>query len=204
MSGVFFSQHERVEDAMSEQERKIVLTSEMMRRALVRIAHEIVEENRGTGDLLILGIRTKGVHLAQRIAQNIARFEGVEVPFGILDITLYRDDLQHKTSPPVIGKTILPFDVTGKVVVLVDDVLFTGRTIRAALDEIIDFGRPARILLAALIDRGHRELPIRPDFVGKNIPTSRNEDVIVHVAEVDDADQVEVIPADSRGGNDEA
>ncbi len=189
---------------MSEQGTKIVLTSEMMRRALVRIAHEIVEENRGTADLLILGIRTKGVHLAERIAQNIETFEGVEVPFGILDITLYRDDLQNKTSPPVIGKTILPFDVTGKVVVLVDDVLFTGRTIRAALDEIIDFGRPARILLAALIDRGHRELPIRPDFVGKNIPTARNEDVIVHVTEIDGVDQVEVIPAEKGGGGDEA
>jgi pyrimidine operon attenuation protein/uracil phosphoribosyltransferase len=191
-------------DVMSAKGRKVVLTSEMMRRALIRIAHEIVEENRGTKDIVILGIRTKGVHLAKRIAGHIKTFEGVEIPFGILDITLYRDDLQNTTVQPVIGKTELPFDVTGKVVVLVDDVLYTGRTIRAGLDEIIDFGRPGRILLAALIDRGHRELPIRPDFVGKNIPTSRDDDVNVKVVEVEGVDEVEVVPFVKEDSSDEA
>ena len=123
--------------------------------------------------------------------------------FAILDRTRYSDNLQNTTVQPVIGKTVLPFDVTSKVVVLVDDVLYTGRTIRAALDEVIDFGRPSRILLAALIDRGHRELPIRPDFVGKNIPTSRDDEVIVKVTEVEGADEVEVIPGTGQGGGDE-
>ncbi|MFQ6103687.1 MAG: bifunctional pyr operon transcriptional regulator/uracil phosphoribosyltransferase PyrR [Candidatus Glassbacteria bacterium] len=184
--------------------RTIILTSEMMRRALIRISHEIIEETGGTKDIVILGIRTKGVHLARRIAEYIKTFEGTEIPFGILDITLYRDDLHNTTVQPVIGKTELPFDVTGKVVVLVDDVLYTGRTIRAGLDEIIDFGRPSRILLAALIDRGHRELPIRADFVGKNIPTSRDDDVIVKVAEVEGVDEVEVVPCTEQDGEDEA
>jgi len=188
----------------SASRRTVVLSDEMMRRALIRIAHEIVEENRGTKDIVILGIRTKGVHLARRIAEHIKTFEGVEVPFGILDITLYRDDLQNTTVMPMLGKTELPFDVTGKVVVIVDDVLFTGRTIRAALDEIIDFGRPSRVLLAALIDRGHRELPIRPDFVGKNIPTSRDDQVIVKVVEVEGVDEVEVAPFANEDGSDEA
>jgi len=184
--------------------KSVVLSGEMMRRALIRIAHEIVEENRGTKDLVILGIRTKGVHLARRIAEYIESSEGVKVPFGILDITLYRDDLQNTTVQPGIGRTELPFDVTGKIVVIVDDVLYTGRTIRAALDEIIDFGRPSRILLAALIDRGHRELPIRPDFVGKNIPTSRDEDVVVKVKEVEGVDEVVIVPLEKRGSEDEA
>ncbi len=189
---------------MIEKGKTVVLTSEMMRRSLIRIAHEIVEENRGTKDIVILGIRRKGVHLARRIAGHINAFEGVEVPVGILDITLYRDDLHNTTVQPVIGRTELPFDVTGKVVVLVDDVLFTGRTTRAALDEIIDFGRPSRVLLAALIDRGHRELPIRPDFVGKNIPTSRDDDVNVKVDEVEGVDEVEVVPSVDEGVGDEA
>ena len=189
---------------MVAKKKTVVLNSEMMRRALIRMAHEIVEENRGTENLVILGIRTKGVHLARRVAGHIEAFEGVKIPFGILDITLYRDDLQHTTVQPVIGRTELPFDITGKVVVLVDDVLYTGRTVRAALDEIIDFGRPARILLAALIDRGHRELPIRPDFVGKNIPTSRSEDVIVRVVEVEGTDEVLVQPLSKKGGGHEA
>jgi pyrimidine operon attenuation protein/uracil phosphoribosyltransferase len=184
--------------------KTVVLNSEMMRRALIRMAHEIVEENRGTENLVILGVRRKGVHLAKRIAEHIEAFEGAKVPLGILDITLYRDDLQNTTVQPVIGKTELPFDITGKVVVLVDDVLYTGRTTRAALDEIIDFGRPARILLAALIDRGHRELPIRPDFVGKNIPTSRSDDVVVRVEEVEGTDEVVVIPPGRKGGGHEA
>lgn len=179
-----------VEGSQGPLTHTVIMDEEMIRRALVRIAHEIVEENRGTDNLVIVGIRTRGVPLARRLIDIIRSFEGKEVPMGIVDITLYRDDIHHTTPRPIVGETDLTIDITGKIVVLVDDVLFTGRTVRAAMDELIDFGRPSRILLAVLVDRGHRELPIRADFVGKNIPTSRDETVIVRVKEKDGLDEV--------------
>ena len=163
-----------------------------IRRALVRIAHEIVEKNKGLDDVGLVGIRRRGVPLANRLAQILKDSENVEVPVGELDITLYRDDLTLKFEQPRVGRTYLPFDVTGKKVVLVDDVLFTGRTVRAALDAIIDHGRPQSIQLAVLIDRGHREIPIRADYVGKNVPTSRKEVIHVRLSEIDGVDQVAI------------
>lgn len=154
-------------------------------RVLTRISHEILEKNKGTKDLLLVGIRTRGVPLAQRIAAKIREIEKVEVPIGSLDITLHRDDLHNLGDKPVVYETSLPVGVQDKVVVLVDDVLYTGRTVRAALDALVDYGRPKRIQLAVLIDRGHRELPIRADFVGKNVPTARREVVKVQLVEVD-------------------
>jgi pyrimidine operon attenuation protein/uracil phosphoribosyltransferase len=161
-----------------------------MRRALTRIAHEILEKNKGTKDLLLVGIRTRGVPLARRLAAKIEEIEGVQVPIGSLDITLHRDDLEIDDSTPVVSETYLPVEVQDKIIVLVDDVLFTGRTVRAALDALVDYGRPRRIQLAVLVDRGHRELPIRSDYVGKNVPTSRREVISVQVEEVDGDDQV--------------
>lgn len=161
-----------------------------MRRALTRIAHEILEKNKGTKDLVLVGIRTRGVPLAQRLAAKIQEIEGVRVPVGSLDITLYRDDLESLAPNPVVHETSLPASIQDKIVVLVDDVLYTGRTVRAALDALVDFGRPRRIQLAVLVDRGHRELPIRADFVGKNVPTSRREVIAVQVEEVDGEDRV--------------
>ncbi len=152
-------------------------------RALSRIAHEIVERNKGTDRLVLVGIRTCGVHLANRIAARITEIEKSEVPVGILDITLYRDDLLKRKDTPTVRKTEIPFELSGKVVVLIDDVLYTGRTIRAAMDELMDFGRPDMIKLAVLIDRGHRELPIRADYVGKNVPTSNTAKVKVLLSE---------------------
>lgn len=158
-------------------------------RATRRIAHEIVERNRGIGDVVLVGILTRGVPLAQRIQSELAAIEGVEVAVGCLDIGLYRDDLFSRPAP-VIGKTEMPGPIDGRTVVLVDDVLYTGRTIRAALDALSDLGRPARIQLAVLVDRGHRELPIRADYVGKNLPTAEKERVTVHLADVDDDEGV--------------
>ena len=160
-----------------------------VRRALSRIAHEIVEKNRGTEDLVLVGIRTRGAPLADRIASTIASFEGVDLPSGALDVTLYRDDVALK-DPRALELTTVPTDLDGRVVVLVDDVLYTGRTIRAAFDALLDLGRPRAIRLAVLVDRGHRELPIRADFVGKNLPTSSDEVVKVHVEEIDGEDAV--------------
>ncbi|HDI51412.1 bifunctional pyr operon transcriptional regulator/uracil phosphoribosyltransferase PyrR [candidate division KSB1 bacterium] len=154
-----------------------------LQRTIARLAHEIVERNKGIEKLAIVGIRTRGVPLGQRIVRKIQEIEGKEVPFGILDVTLYRDDFKYKH--PVVRVTDIPFAIDDMNVVLVDDVLYTGRTVRAALDALIDFGRPASIQLAVIVDRGHRELPIRPDFVGKNIPTSVGEEVRVHVKEID-------------------
>jgi len=156
----------------------------------MRIAHEIVENNRGVGDLVLVGIRKRGVPLAERIAGLIQGFEGVDVPVGALDITLYRDDVQMIASNPVVGNTEIPVDINEKVVVLIDDVLSTGRTVRAALDELIDFGRPKVIRLAVLVDRGHREFPIRADSVGKNVPTSSYETVRVFLKETDGEENV--------------
>jgi pyrimidine operon attenuation protein/uracil phosphoribosyltransferase len=162
-----------------------IMDERAINRALVRIAHEIVEEMGGTEGLALIGIQRRGVQLAETIRDEIAKFEGVEVPLGAMDITLYRDDLEQVAEQPIVEETHLPFDVTGRVIVIVDDVLYTGRTIRAALDELTDFGRPRRILLAVLVDRGHREIPIRADFVGKNVPTSSTQQIKVKVPELD-------------------
>jgi len=161
-----------------------------MRRAVVRIAHEIVEQNQGCDGLILVGIHTRGVPLAWRISQSISEFENGPVEVGALDIGLYRDDLQKLGVRPRLQPSAIPSNVDARRVVIVDDVLYTGRTIRAALDAITDFGRPERIQLAVLIDRGHRELPIRPDYVGKNVPTSQRENVRVRLAEVDGRDEV--------------
>jgi pyrimidine operon attenuation protein/uracil phosphoribosyltransferase len=163
-----------------------------IRRALARVSHEILERNHGAKGLVVVGIYTRGVLLARRLANNFLQFEGAQVPVAELDISLYRDDLQHRVWP-VVKRTTVPVDIRGKRVILVDDVLFTGRTVRAALDALNDFGRPRRVQLAALLDRGHRELPIRADFVGKNIPTSRDEQVKVRLVEVDGVDEVAIL-----------
>lgn len=161
-------------------------------RALTRIAHEIIEKNKGVKDVVLIGIQRRGVPLANRLANNIKKYEGVEVPVGILDITLYRDDLSTLAEHPVINSTDIPFDINGKIVIMVDDVLYTGRTARAAMDALIDLGRPKAIQFAVLVDRGHRELPIRADYVGKNLPTSRSEVVNVQVMEVDKVNKVTI------------
>lgn len=167
---------------------KTLLDSADIERALKRIAHEIAERNRGTANLAIVGIRTRGVPLARRIAAHLEGIEGAKPLEGALDIALHRDDYHLRAAAPKTSQ--IPFDVSGKIVVLVDDVLFTGRTIRAALDALSDFGRPAGVQLAVLVDRGHRELPIRADYVGKNIPTEKAQTVRVHLNEIDDQDEV--------------
>jgi len=171
----------------------VILSAEEIRRTLSRIAHEIVEHNPTLAELVIVGMRTRGVPLAVRLAQRIAEFEGQPVPVGALDIGLYRDDISYLDLKPQLKPTEIPTDIAGKVVVLVDDVLFTGRSIRAALDALIDFGRPRHIQLAVLVDRGHRELPIRADYVGKNMPTARHQDIQVRLEETDGRDEVAVI-----------
>ena len=167
-----------------------IIDEDGVRRAITRIAHEIIEKNKGTANLLLVGIRRRGVPLAERIQKCIDEFEGIKVPLGILDITLYRDDLSMIDFKPVVHETAIPVNIEGKTVILVDDVLYTGRTIRAALEAVMDMGRPGRVQLAVLIDRGHRELPIRADFVGKNLPTSRREIVAVRLREIDDEENV--------------
>lgn len=167
-----------------------IMDADGIRRALIRIAHEITEKNKGVENVAIVGIRTRGVPLAARIAEEVKKIEGVAVPTGSLDITLYRDDLTSMGYNPVIHGTEIDFDITGKNIVLVDDVLYTGRTIRAALDALIDMGRPKSIQLAVLIDRGHRELPIRADYAGKNVPTSRKETIEVALEEEGRMDEV--------------
>lgn len=167
-----------------------LMDEKMIKRTLMRISHEILERNKGTDDLVIVGIRSRGAHLAQRIAEMIEEIDGRKVPVGILDITLYRDDLTMIAACPVVHSTKIDFDINDKMIVLVDDVLFTGRTIRCALDELIDLGRPKNIQLAVLVDRGHRELPIRADYVGKNVPTTRSESVEVRLKEVDRCDEI--------------
>jgi pyrimidine operon attenuation protein/uracil phosphoribosyltransferase len=168
----------------------VLMEKDQIRRAVKRIAHEIVERNQGVKDVIVVGIRRRGVPLAERIANYIYQIEEASVPTGILDITLYRDDFQKVSIHPQIGKTEIKVDITDKIIVLVDDVLYTGRTIRAALDELIDFGRPRRIQLAVLVDRGHREFPIKADYVGKNVPTNESELVEVHLDELDGVDEV--------------
>lgn len=169
-----------------------LMTSEEMSRALKRISHQILENNQGADNIVFLGIRRRGVPLAKVLAGNIRTIEGREVPVGDLDITLYRDDLSEICPDPVISGSDIPFDINGKDVILVDDVLYTGRTARAALDATSKYGRAATIQLAVLIDRGHRELPIRADYVGKNVPTSKSETVAVHVMEIDGEENVEL------------
>ena len=169
-----------------------MMDSDQVRRAITRLGHEIVERQGGTDGLVLIGIQRRGVVLAQRLADAVAASERVRLPVGALDISLYRDDLSELALYPIVRPTELPFDITDQVVVLIDDVLFTGRTVRAAMDALNDFGRPRAIRLAVLVDRGHRELPIRADHVGRNLPTARAERVNVHVRELDDIDEGEL------------
>ncbi|MEH7349888.1 bifunctional pyr operon transcriptional regulator/uracil phosphoribosyltransferase PyrR [Gottfriedia acidiceleris] len=175
-------------------EKAIILDELAIRRGLTRIAHEMLENNKGIENVVLVGIKTRGVYLAKRIADRIKQIEGKDVIMGDLDITLYRDDLSTKTEnkEPLVRGSNVPVDLTNKKVILVDDVLYTGRTVRAAMDAVMDLGRPAQIQLAVLVDRGHRELPVRADYVGKNIPTSSNEKVVVALKETDDHDKVSI------------
>jgi pyrimidine operon attenuation protein / uracil phosphoribosyltransferase len=170
----------------------VVMDADRMGRALTRIAHEIVERNRGLDRLALVGVRTRGVPIALRLAARLREISGHDVPVGALDITLYRDDLMHNPvgPQPLVRSTDIPFSIDNKMIVLVDDVLYTGRTVRAALDELIDFGRPRTIQLVVIVDRGHRELPIKADYVGKNLPTSHTESVSVRLTEIDGCDEV--------------
>lgn len=170
--------------------RKVVMDAEGIERSLTRVAYQILEKNKGVGNLVLVGIQKGGILLAERLGKKIARIEGVPIPVGKLDITLYRDDIMKSGKQHQIGKTDIPFSLNGKTVVLVDDVLFTGRTIRAAMDALMDFGRPTLIQLAVLIDRGHREIPIRADFVGKNLPSSLSEEVLVKISKRKTSDAV--------------
>jgi pyrimidine operon attenuation protein / uracil phosphoribosyltransferase len=173
----------------------VVMDADRISRALTRIAHEIVERNRGVGDVALIGVRSRGVPLARRLAHALKEITGDDVPTGALDITLYRDDLmRHQVGPqPLVRKTEIPFTIDDRTIILVDDVLYTGRTTRAALDALIDYGRPKAIQLVALVDRGHRELPIKADYVGKNVPTSHQESVQVRLHEIDGVNEDEVI-----------
>ncbi|HEX2031116.1 MAG TPA: bifunctional pyr operon transcriptional regulator/uracil phosphoribosyltransferase PyrR [Actinomycetota bacterium] len=177
---------------MAFEPRARLLEAGDVRRAVTRIAHEILERNKGASDLALVGIAARGDDLARRLAEEVRRIEGADVPVGVLDITFYRDDIGLRAEAPEVHETRIPFDVTGKTVVLVDDVLFTGRTVRAALDALVDFGRPRAVQLAVLVDRGHRELPVRADYVGKNVPTRIEELVRVLLEEVDGTDAVEL------------
>lgn len=172
---------------------KKIIDAAGMKRALMRMSYEIVERNKGTQDLALVGIKTRGLFVAQRLARNLKRIENADVPALALDISNYRDDLPDAQKKQMIRDQQLDYDITGKTVILVDDVLYTGRTIRAALDALMDQGRPARISLAILVDRGHRELPIRPDFIGKNLPTSAKEEVKVEMTEIDSCDAVDLV-----------
>ena len=181
---------------MSPVNERLVLNADEIRRALVRVAHEIVERHGGTDDLVLVGMRTRGVPIAERLADLVKQHEGATLPVGSLDITYYRDDLTRIAHAPIVKRSDLGFEITGRTVVLVDDGLVTGRTVRAALDALTDHGRPRAVRLAVLVDRGHRELPIRPDFVGKNLPTNRDELVMVHLTETDGRDEVLVAAAE--------
>ena len=179
-------------------EKVQIMNAEDIRRALMRISHEILERNQGIADLVFVGIKNRGDNLAQRISQNIEDTEGVSIPVGAMDITLYRDDVDLFDEKVVINKTDIPFEITGKRVILVDDVLYHGRSVRAAMDALMDFGRPASIQLAVLVDRGHRELPIAADYVGKTIPTSRKEWVGVELVESDEVDRATICEEDDQ------
>jgi len=175
-------------------QKAVVLEEKAIQRALTRIAHEIIERNKGIEDCVLVGIKTRGIYLAERLAKRIEKIEGEPIAVGELDITLYRDDLTVKTlnAEPEVRGSHLPVDINNKKVILVDDVLYTGRTVRAAMDALVDSGRPSQIQLAVLVDRGHRELPIRADFIGKNLPTSSQERVVVELYETDDNEQVSI------------
>ena len=172
---------------------KVIMTPEDIRRTLARIAHEVIEQHKTTENLVLVGMHTRGVPLATRLAANIENFAGVSIPVGALDISLYRDDLSSLDPQPTVQHTDIPLDIEGKSIVLVDDVLYTGRSIRAAMDALIDLGRPQLIQLAVLIDRGHREIPIRADYIGKNVPSSRHEEIEVRLKETDGIDEVAII-----------
>ncbi len=173
--------------------RKTILTAEDIRRALVRIAHEIIERNKAIEHPILVGMHTRGVPLAKRLAINIENFNELKIPVGALDISLHRDDLFSLDLPPIVRHTEIPVDIAGKTIVLVDDVLYTGRSVRAAMDALINLGRPLSIQLAVLVDRGHREMPIRADYVGKNIPSSRHEEIQVKLVETDGIDEVAIV-----------
>jgi len=177
-----------------KQASRTVLDAQEINRALTRVAHELIEKNHGIADVALVGIRTGGVYLAKRLATKLQEIEGAAVPVGELDITLYRDDLNSRKEQPVLRKTNIPFDITDLKVILVDDVLFTGRTIRAAMDGLIDLGRPGEIQLAVLVDRGHRQLPIKATYVGKNLPTALEETVEVYLEEAGTPDRVVILP----------
>lgn len=181
-----------------KKDSNLVLDKAAIKRAIVRIAHEILEKNKGAEKIALVGIRTRGVPLAERLAKIIEEIEKIKIPVGSLDITLYRDDFSQLNFSPKVQKTEIPFDINDKIIILVDEVIYTGRTIRCALDALIDLGRPKVIQLAVLIDRGHRELPISPNFVGKNIPTSDFEEVKVHLKEIDDDEKVEIVRLEER------
>lgn len=172
--------------------KAVILDEKSIQRAITRIAHEILEKNKGIDDIVLVGIKTRGVPFAERLSRKIEEIEGERVPVVLLDITLYRDDLSEIINQPILNEEI-DMDLSGKIIILVDDVIYTGRTVRAALDAIVQKGRPSRVQLAVLIDRGHRELPIRPDYVGKNLPTSREENVKVNLKEIDDEDKVVIV-----------
>ncbi|UII57343.1 bifunctional pyr operon transcriptional regulator/uracil phosphoribosyltransferase PyrR [Cytobacillus spongiae] len=175
-------------------QKAVVLDEQAIRRALTRIAHEIIEKNKGIEECILVGIRTRGIYLANRLAERIQQIEGKRIAVGELDITLYRDDLTRKTKneEPLVKGSDISTDINNQKVILIDDVLYTGRTVRAAMDALVDIGRPASIQLAVLVDRGHRELPIRADYVGKNIPTSGSEKIVVELSEVDEEDRVSI------------
>ena len=181
------------EGAMQVREKAQIMDGAAIQRVLTRVAHEIVEKNKGTGDLVLIGLRSRGVDLARRLSQRLKEIDGVDVPVGALDITLYRDDLGKGGPQPAVRRTEIPFSIENKKVILVDDVLYTGRTIRAAMDGLMDLGRPRTIQLAVLVDRGHRELPIRADYVGKNVPTAKTEQVQVMLQEEDGVDRVVIL-----------
>jgi pyrimidine operon attenuation protein / uracil phosphoribosyltransferase len=178
---------------MGVREKAQIMDGAAIQRVLTRVAHEIVEKNKGTADLVLVGLRSRGVDLARRLARRLKEIDAVDVPVGALDITLYRDDLGKGGPQPALRRTEIPFAIENKKVILVDDVLYTGRTIRAAMDGLMDLGRPRTIQLAVLVDRGHRELPIRADYVGKNVPTARTEQVQVHLQEEDGVDRVVIL-----------
>jgi len=181
------------EGAMQSREKAQLMDATAIQRVLTRVAHEIVEKNKGTAELVLIGLRSRGVDLARRLSQRLKEIDGVDVPVGALDITLYRDDLGKGGPQPSVRRTEIPFSIENKKVILVDDVLYTGRTVRAAMDGLMDLGRPRAIQLAVLVDRGHRELPIRADYVGKNVPTAKTEQVQVMLQEEDGADRVVIL-----------
>lgn len=182
---------------------KVIMSTEDMRRAWTRIAHEVIERNHGCDGLVFVGLYTRGVPLASRLAASVKGIEGVDIPVGSVDIGPYRDDLSYLQTPPSVRPSDIPDDIVGKRVVLVDDVIYTGRSIRAAMDALIDHGRPQHVQLAVLVDRGHRELPIRPDYIGKNVPTSKKEEIVVRLAEVDGRDEVVIVTGAASQGSSE-